>query len=254
MYTYKVITLFILIIFSKIQINKLEYKKYHQRINRNLSNDKVPLIIIMWYDDKISNYADLAFKINSLYCQKYNYKIIKSKKRYFPMRKPHWERLPMAKKYLPYCNHLMYIDADAFFYYDSGPITNIINKYYDSPFIFSNDCCSVEKRPINTGVFIVKNCEYSYYVLDKWMNMDGFRIISKLYYYHFIYHEQSIINAYYKENKYDLKNNSTLIKYNVLQSFGDKNPPIAYIRHLAGTSNNPQLRYNTIKTYLDIIS
>ena len=49
----------------------------------------------MWYDENISHYGDINFKINKLYCDKYNYNIIKSSERLIPKRSAHWERIPL---------------------------------------------------------------------------------------------------------------------------------------------------------------
>ena len=83
--------------------------------------------VFMWFDNQIKEYADINYKINKIYCDKYGYTLIKSNIRKYPERKPHWERIPLILENFDKFDYLIWIDADAHFYIDSPPITNIIN-------------------------------------------------------------------------------------------------------------------------------
>ena len=115
--------------------------------------------IFMWFDDKIKEYADINYKINTIYCDKYGYTLITSNTRRYPNRKPHWERLPLLLEYFDTFDYLIWIDADAHFYIDSPPITNVIDTYPDKLFIFSGDTDIKQNEKlsvhINSGFFII---------------------------------------------------------------------------------------------------
>ena len=62
------------------------------------------------------------------------------------------------------------------FYLDSAPIENIIEKYSNKDFILSADqdrhvletLINISTDKINTGIFIVKNTNYSKRILNIW--------------------------------------------------------------------------------------
>ena len=74
--------------------------------------------VFMWFDDNIKKYAENNYKINKIYCEKYNYQIIKSNSKLLVNKKPNWERIPLLLKYLDEFDYLIWIDADAHFYFD----------------------------------------------------------------------------------------------------------------------------------------
>ena len=53
------------------------------------------ICVIMFYDDNIKFYGDINYKINKLYCDKYNLKIILSREKKYSNRHSAWERLPL---------------------------------------------------------------------------------------------------------------------------------------------------------------
>ena len=75
-----------------------------------------------------------------------------------------WERIPLILKYINDYDYVMWIDADAFFYNDANNILDIIDDNINYNFIFSND---IGNNNINTGVYIVKNSQYSIDFLTK---------------------------------------------------------------------------------------
>ena len=59
------------------------------------------------------------------------------------------------------------LDADAFFYHVSPPITDLISKY-KKEIIFSEDDNKLNPPAINTGVAIFKNTKRVINILKKW--------------------------------------------------------------------------------------
>jgi hypothetical protein len=175
----------------------------------------------MWYDNNIACFADVNYEINKKYCNKYGYDIIKSNERTYLDRKPHYEKIPLLLKYISLYDYVIWIDADAHFYLDSPPITNVINTYKNYSFIFSGDVHSrmifTNYEQINSGFFIVKNTDKSISFLKEW----GYNNLYLKYRYR--YHDQGIIRLMYDQNILSIKTNSIIINYGILQHFGRDN-------------------------------
>jgi hypothetical protein len=199
----------------------------------------------MWYDSTISSYGDINYKINRAYCDKNNIDLIRCQERRHGNRHPAWERIPLILKYIHNYDYVMWIDADAFFYNDGKSIIDLINNNATYNFIFSKDISVA----INTGCFIVKNTQYSIDFLVKW----GY---DKILYENNKYPQwwdNGVILDMYEANVLDIKNNSIVFDYGILQHFyqNDKLDNKPYIFHLAGRSND--IRYRASKEYFDRI-
>jgi hypothetical protein len=205
--------------------------------------------ILMWYDNNISCYADINYEINKKYCDKYGYDIIKSNERTYLDRKPHYERIPLLLKYISRYDYVIWIDADAHFYLDSPPITNVINTYNNYLFIFSGDIYRkiifTDYEQINSGFFIVKNTDKSINFLKEW----GYNNLY-LKYKHGL-NDQGVLTLMYDENILNIQNNSIIINYGILQHFEKEKKLITinkyglnthpFIIHYAGKKNNDEL-------------
>ncbi len=191
------------------------------------------LCILMWYDKKISSYGDINYKINKLYCDKYNIELIRCNKRRHKLRHCAWERIPLILEYINNYDYIMWIDADAHFYIDSKNVIDFINEYNTFNIIFSKDI----NVTINTGCFIVKNTKYSIDFLIKW-GYDKELYVNNSYPH---WWDNGVILDIYKDNILDIQNNSVIIDYGILQHFCFtelkelKNKP--FIFHLAGKSS-----------------
>jgi hypothetical protein len=216
----------------------------------------------MWYDSTISNYADINYKINKIYCDKYGYDLIRSNEINYKERSRHWERLPLILKYIKNYDYIIWIDADAHFYIDSPPITNIINKFDNKLFIFSKDINSSIYNSdvdynINSGFFIVKNNPISINILNEWAYSSY--LYENRYPKHLDkkYNDQGALQLMYDENILNIKDVSVVIPYGILQHFNSSeninifkfsltNKP--FIIHYAGENNDT--RYNhSLKYY-----
>lgn len=204
-----------------------------------------------WYDEKISSYADPYADLNNQYCKKNGYQWISDDKiKHHKNRAPAYEKVPFILRHLNNCDYFIWIDADAFFYLDSRRITDVINKYPDTDFFWSEDMIHNEKHDINTGFIIIKNTDYSKKILKHWDTDEELYENGKKYCEY--YWEQSSLRILYAHNYLDLQKHSKMFKYGFLQEFklrtGQNKP---FIFHAAGFSEAE--RINFISEYLKSI-
>jgi hypothetical protein len=184
------------------------------------------LCLFMWYDSHCKDYGDISYMINKMYCDKYNIDLIKcDKKRH--NRHAMWERIYIILEHIHKYDYVMWIDADAFFLYETcGDIRDLIEYNNNKNILFSRDIGNID---INSGVFIMKNNLYCIDFLKKW-GYDDTLFIGK---HNDDLNDQAILRYLYKLNVLDIQNNSSIIDYGILQSFTyNKN---SYIQHLAGS-------------------
>jgi len=211
------------------------------------------ICILMWYDNGIKEYGDIAYNINKIYCEKYNYSIIKSDNREYTDRKPHWERLPLILKHLDNFDYIIWIDADAFFNINSPPITNVINKHKDKSIILSADYNYNNNYYVNSGFFIVKNNKNAKKIIKEWAYSDT--IFKKRY----GFNDQGGIRYIIGKNLFNIKQESIIIEFGILQNFykhkkfikkyGLINNP--FVNHLANM--NKENRIKILNSYYLIL-
>jgi hypothetical protein len=204
--------------------------------------------IFMWYNEQIIQYAENNYKINKIYCEKYGYNLIKSNLRLCNERKPHWERIPLLLKYFNDFDYLIWIDADAHFYIDSPPITNVINTYPDKLFIFSGDTDTYHTNNnwvINSGFFIVKKCDKSKDILNIWLNNNELyksQELSKPIFGSNNWNDQAVLRLMYSKNIENITDNSIIITYGILQHF---NEDYKLAKKVFGLINRPFIFHST---------
>tara|TARA_R110001632_G_scaffold26395_1_gene71381 strand:- start:2067 stop:2735 length:669 start_codon:yes stop_codon:yes gene_type:complete len=213
----------------------------------NMSN--LNIAILMWYDnDTAERFGNISYKINKLYCDKHGYNIIFSNER--KHKDNHWEKIPLVLNNIKNYDYVIWIDADAHFYIDSGPISALIKNYPDKDIILSGDIgISLDKQKdnINTGVFIVKNTKEAIEIMERWCNDEY------LYNLNIINWDQGVLRKMYNNNILDIQNYSVVVPYGVLQHFDltEKYNIKPYINHLAGS-----FKYEIVEVfskYLDYI-
>jgi hypothetical protein len=196
----------------------------------------------------IKNYGDINYAINKKYCEKYNIDIIVSHTNKYFRRHSAWARLPLILDNIEKYDYLIWIDADALLYNNATNIIDIIKENIDYNFIFSND---VGNNNINTGIFIVKNSQYSIDFLHKWA-YDNDLYVNNSYPG---WWDQGVLIDMFNQNILDIKNNSVSLEYGILQHFyenelsGFSKKPLVF--HLAGRSN--EVRLHTFKNILILI-
>lgn len=212
------------------------------------------IAICMFYDDNVKEFSDISRDITSIYCEKHNIDLIVSHTVKNTQRKPHWERIYLILEHLSKYDYMVWIDSDAFFYENSKHIMDLI-KEHDTPIIFSRD---QDNQNVNTGVFIVKNTQYSIDFLNKWGYDDEIYnhtlVLNNL-------HDQDGLDYMFNHNIMDIHNNSQFVNYGVLQHFyiDDAFTIKPMIFHMCGKKHNirvmlarfylNQLRSETIHTY-----
>jgi hypothetical protein len=204
--------------------------------------------VVMFYDDAIREYGDITFQINQIYCQKHGLDLICSHDNRYINRHPAWERLPLILEHLKNYDYLVWIDADAFFYYHSTSIVEMIQSNPKAGFIFSRD---IGNDNINTGIFVVKNTNYSHLFLDKWAYDEELYKTNP----YPQWWDQGVLISMVQNNAIDIQNHCVSYGYGVLQHFfkhelhSYKIKP--FIIHLASWSKEERIL--TAKLYLNMI-
>lgn len=201
--------------------------------------------VLMFYDENVKSYADINYFINKQYCAKYNLELIVSNTHSYSNRHPAWERLPFLLNNILNYDYLIWIDADAFFYNDVNNICDIITQHADYNFIFSND---IGDNNINTGIFIVKNNQYSIDFLTKWAYDEELYNNNP----YPAWWDQGVLIDMYNKNILQIQTNSIRLSYGILQHFDEHElntfPNKPYVYHLAG--KDAGVRYAVSNQYL----
>ena len=123
-----------------------------------------------------------TLKINKAYCKKHNYDFyfFDSLEESLKHKDASWHKLFYVNKILKehYYEHVMWIDADAFFCNDNIRIEKFITC--DKNFIvqrdpgYSLETFNIDKIKINAGIFICKNTDWSKKFLDFVINNEEF--------------------------------------------------------------------------------
>jgi len=231
------------------------------------------IAVLMWFDDPVSYYGRNCYKINKAYCDKYNYDLIKSSVRTYgdkhynatPPRNPHWERFPLILRHIEKYDYVFWIDADAFFYFDSPCIEKIINEYDNKEILFSADHSQLSPPAINSGVLILKNTRRVIDIVKKWAYSEDLKNKYCGYKYQNGFlcpkinwiEDQGLIRGFVKDNVDGINSISKIIPYLRLQHYlpeekkamvNLKNQP--YIMHFAG---RPDIRYKESRNYLRLL-
>jgi hypothetical protein len=191
------------------------------------------ILVCMWYNEDIKKYADFFKNINEEYCKKNNYEFLCSDKKYTD-KPPAFNKIYLLKELLEKneYDYYVWIDADAHFC-NNSKLEGYIENHIDKDFIWSGD-----KTPnINTGIFIMKNTDFSNTFLDKWINTKETTNED--------WWEQGILTKMPSSNDLNIKEHSFVFRYGMLQSFTDKSNNLVY--HMAGTSKEERIKYSKSK-------
>jgi predicted O-methyltransferase YrrM len=184
-------------------------------------NIKRKIAIVMWYNDAVASYGDLAFALNKEYCEERGYDLIRGTERNLYDRHPSWESFALIIDVLEQDKHdyVVWIDADACFNSecpDRNYLNNLINQYPEVDFILSQDP-AYPTHPINMGLYVVKNTPYSTKVLyDMLRDTDPECMMFGDEQLHW---EQTCATHYIKNNKHGFADHSVIIPYGSMQVF-----------------------------------
>ena len=211
------------------------------------------IAVLMWCDGKTTKrYGNTTYHINKTYCDKHGYDLIFSSQRRHDRNDLAWEKIPMVIEHIKQYDYVIWIDADAHFYIDRGPIEDVIKEHPRAHFIFSEDgvpkgipASKVEGyTSINTGFFIVKNTTESEKILNKWAYDDV------LFCLRLSAWDQGVANKMYVTNTCNIRDLSVILPFNVLQNFDKETRHDPYVRHFAGNSKRVHGIKKTFRRYL----
>ena len=190
--------------------------------------------IFTWYDEGIKEYADITSEINHEYCKREGFIFYKDDNRRLNDRTPHWERLPLfLELFKKDYDYVIWIDADACFRFHKNKLKEIINEYEKYNIIFSYD--NPYTKNINSGFMIMKNNDYTKEYITKLINDKD-----PTYFFRPNW-DQEKINQFYDRNVNNIKNNSCILSYHLLQDFHLRNPS-SLIIHLAGIDKEKRIK------------
>ena len=204
--------------------------------------------VLMFHHDPAAAYVRLNRALNAKYCETFCLDFIFAHKRTYLERHPAWERLPLILHHLANYDYVVWIDSDAFFYHDRD-VKEFIADNSEHDFIFSKD---IRNRGLNTGVMVVKNTPYAVDFIKRWAyDEELYRNNPRPKFW-----DQGVLLGMYDKNLLDIRTNSLVVDYLVLQHFlsselgsltDDKKKPFIY--HLAGKP--PPIRVAESKKYFD---
>jgi hypothetical protein len=125
------------------------------------------VLVVMYSTPNILVYADLAARINEMYCMRHGYAFehVIGDQNDTSMR-PVWKKVFLVRDKLHNYEAVFWIDSDAFFNDHSKPLP------LDTPeeFVVSSDFPNGPSL-VNTGTFLVKNTPFARDFMNKWCSM-----------------------------------------------------------------------------------
>ena len=224
------------------------------------------ICVVMWCDGKTAKkYGCTSYHINKIYCEKYGYDLMFSSKRRHNREDLAWEKLPMVIEHLDNYDYVIWIDADAHFYVDKGPIEDLIKEHKDVQIIFSEDgtckgfpseldpsewlksSCEVRYPALNTGVFIVKNAPDVKELLDVWTYDEW------LFKQNYPYWEQGVCQKMYELNTCNIRDISVVLPLNILQNYERFTKHNPYVRHFPSMLKSTHGIKKSFRAYLRLV-
>lgn len=217
---------------------------------------KYNICILVLNSPNIPDYAHASAMINNLYAVKHNYDFIVER---CPLREDLdkdymwdgneeylfvWSKPSIIKKYLVNYDYIFFMDSDSIFVNHNIKIESIIEKYFfdDTCLLFGSNCVTktfcYNKNVLNAGVFIVKNTDKTFKILNKWIEAPNTELCHEWKYKH--PREQTCLNII--KNKYNY-NEIKIIDYYILNGI-DGN----WIKHYMGI--NKEKRHRILNLYL----
>ncbi len=198
--------------------------------------------IISAYDEGFSQIGSLSEITISRYCKRHSIDFEIYKTGFDLSRPPQWSKLSFMKKALQEgYDYVMWIDADAFFikHTDIRPAITT-----DHDVFITRDC-----NTLNTGVWIVKNSEFTKRLLDK---VDGSGPWDRMWW------ENGAFKELFESNWEDIQhktyilpqvvfNSYPYIDYDIWYPIGNTNRDLSVIIHLPGKTISERL--DLIKKY-----
>jgi len=184
------------------------------------------ILVVQFYTDNVA-YGPYSEAINSKYCEEKGYTYFCEKnstkiRTSLEDRSPHWYKIKLIREILntDIFNYILFLDADAIISDFNQEIEDFIDDEFNM--VFAEDIG--HHSSMNTGVFLVKNSEWSKNFLDTWWKSGEIfkgkdsqdlpimeENLEKIgYFKQALWHEQTCITLLYKNNE-DIKNNIKVI-------------------------------------------
>ena len=219
------------------------------------------IAVLTWYDNNISEYGNIYLEINKLYCAQHDYDLIKTNRRFYKDKPATWERFPHLLNFIEKYDYVVWIDADAFFYYSAPPLEEIINRYQKDILLSADADTYLVPDSVNAGVFVLKNTKKVISLLNKWAfdeELANRFLNEKAPETQYWIEDQAMIRGCLKYNVDDMQSITKVLPYMELQHFNLCEFPILkrhnilpYVFHAAGRGSS--FRYYISKTYLQEI-
>jgi hypothetical protein len=166
---------------------------------------KICVCTIINGDKYTDDVVYLSNKSLKMYCEKHDYELVIEKDLLDNNLPPHWSKLLLMKKLLSNnsYDYIVWLDADILICNHDIKLEDIMKKYMDNKsFLLTRDI----SEHINTGVWFVKNCQYSINLLELNFKLSELRYRG--------YEDQDVLNRIYDRNLLNFKDNSVILPPN----------------------------------------
>lgn len=187
--------------------------------------------VVTWFDD--GYLLGKKFQPTNIQrCEEFGYKYIHSQERQCEFLSPHWERIPLIQKNLDETDYIIWLDGDA--YLTGKPIPEI---KADLTVSLDVDRVNNTNWRVNSGAFILKNCDWAIEFLSVWLNLGpqgskDYALHEKMHHKHRVrFHDQGALRYMILKNLCSIKNHIDIKEYGVLQNFRNES---AFVAHKAG--------------------
>jgi hypothetical protein len=143
-------------------ISPTKNMKANIELNYNVGTN---ICMVTAYDDKCSEHGDFASRINIAYCLKHKYDFRVYTDGFDKTRPPAWSKILFVKDALKDYEWVFWIDADAIVTNHRIEIESYIQLGGD---IFV--CNETPHLVFNTGIFLIRQCDWSFWLLDEIWN------------------------------------------------------------------------------------
>jgi len=127
-----------------------------QRYSGHRPSNRIRFAVATLYTPDIAAVGKRTSKVLTAYAKRHGYDAVVATASIDASRPPAWSKLLLIERYLtenPDCVWLMWIDADAVITNPTQRLEDLVDDEVD--FLVAED---LAPRPINTGVFLVRNC------------------------------------------------------------------------------------------------
>ena len=140
----------------------------------NCSPDAIKsrIAIIGAHDDKYDSIGKWAHLNKASYAQKHGYDFFLYTESLDPTRLGYWHKIIAIKNHLKDYDWIFWLDSDALIINFDIRLENLIDEEFD--FITTRDNSNPDC--INSGQFLIKNCDWSFNLLNSWYSLNYIQV------------------------------------------------------------------------------